>query len=411
MVYDADGTRIIRHDPGGYTTLTLPDGTELRANGAGAVAGTRYYNGAATRTANTDTSGNLTSGTTLTWTIPDHHGTGAIAVNPTTLQADHRRSLPYGQPRGTQPTGFGTKGFVGGTSDPTGLTHVGAREYDPSLGQFISLDPVFDNKDPQSWNGYAYSDSTPITNSDPSGTVMTEDRVAQVGGVRFGIGGGGGLALAGLGVVAYCLLFDCGGTPTSDRPVVDGADAHRTMVGLPGDRWVYSDGSIRDRSGRIRYDDQGTVRIPGLSAGEWNNTSDRDKIEEFFGGNLDKPGKRQYPYIDTWVEHEDGEGGTGISIKSIDWRKTSYRIDKPSIWGSPGKKALDDLDYFQRNGVPNGADFGGPTIQPGQIRDRILIMAYPKTSDPAVIQQFNRIVAEGAKRQITVYLFQVETDA
>jgi hypothetical protein len=30
----------------------------------------------------------------------------------------------------------GTRGFVGGTNDPTGLVHLGAREYDPTLGRF-----------------------------------------------------------------------------------------------------------------------------------------------------------------------------------------------------------------------------------------------------------------------------------
>ncbi|WUP09261.1 hypothetical protein OHA28_38385 [Streptomyces sp. NBC_00269] len=38
----------------------------------------------------------------------------------------------------------GTRGYVGGTTDPTGLTHLGAREYDPNLGSFISVDPVID---------------------------------------------------------------------------------------------------------------------------------------------------------------------------------------------------------------------------------------------------------------------------
>ncbi|WP_354264050.1 RHS repeat-associated core domain-containing protein [Paractinoplanes tereljensis] len=38
---------------------------------------------------------------------------------------------------------------VGGRSDSTGLTHLGAREYDPELGRFISHDPVLDTGAPQ----------------------------------------------------------------------------------------------------------------------------------------------------------------------------------------------------------------------------------------------------------------------
>lgn len=42
----------------------------------------------------------------------------------------------------------GTRGYVGGTTDPTGLVHLGAREYDPTLGQFLSVDPINDTDDP-----------------------------------------------------------------------------------------------------------------------------------------------------------------------------------------------------------------------------------------------------------------------
>lgn len=169
FVYDANGARLIRKDPGGWATLTLPDGTELKANPAGAVAGTRYVAGVAVRSANVDAQGVPTTGDTLTWTIADHHGTGQLAIDSVTVQGQRRRSLPYGGPNGTQPGGFGTKGFVGGTNDPTGLTHLNAREYDPSIGRFISIDPVFNGGEPQSWNGYAYANNAPITSSDPTG--------------------------------------------------------------------------------------------------------------------------------------------------------------------------------------------------------------------------------------------------
>lgn len=35
------------------------------------------------------------------------------------------------------------------TQDNTGLTHLGAREYDPVTGRFISVDPLLDTGDPQ----------------------------------------------------------------------------------------------------------------------------------------------------------------------------------------------------------------------------------------------------------------------
>jgi RHS repeat-associated protein len=66
----------------------------------------------------------------------------------------------------------GERGFVGGTEDATtGLTHLGAREYDPALGRFISVDPVMDLANPQQMHGYAYAGNSPITKSDPTGLL------------------------------------------------------------------------------------------------------------------------------------------------------------------------------------------------------------------------------------------------
>ncbi|WEH30586.1 RHS repeat-associated core domain-containing protein [Streptomyces sp. AM 3-1-1] len=63
----------------------------------------------------------------------------------------------------------GTRGFVGGTDDPTGLVHLGAREYDPTLGRFLSVDPVIDETDPAQMNAYSYAHNNPITQADPDG--------------------------------------------------------------------------------------------------------------------------------------------------------------------------------------------------------------------------------------------------
>ncbi|SBT38676.1 RHS repeat domain-containing protein [Micromonospora narathiwatensis] len=161
-IYDADGNRLIRRDPAGKT-LYLP-GEELRyTNGTGTATCTRYYayggSLAASRT-----------GGGLTWLAADHQGTANVSVSANAAQtATVRRQNPYGNPRGGSPTWANDKGFVGGTKDNTGLTHLGAREYDPATGRFVSVDPVFDLQNPQSWTGYGYSSSSPVTFSDPSG--------------------------------------------------------------------------------------------------------------------------------------------------------------------------------------------------------------------------------------------------
>ena len=64
----------------------------------------------------------------------------------------------------------GQKGFVGGTADiATGLTNLGAREYQPGTGSFISPDPLIDPYNPQDLNPYSYSKDNPSTLSDPTG--------------------------------------------------------------------------------------------------------------------------------------------------------------------------------------------------------------------------------------------------
>jgi RHS repeat-associated protein len=162
-LYTADGARLIERDATG-TTLYLP-GEEIRRSSTGTITTTRYY-------AWTDgVCAMRQNGTIITWLIADHQGTQQISINSGTQAVTQRRQTPYGTSRGANPTWPNKKGFVGGDNDPTGLTHLGAREYDPRIGRFISVDPVFDAGDPQSWTGYAYANNTPVTGSDPSGLM------------------------------------------------------------------------------------------------------------------------------------------------------------------------------------------------------------------------------------------------
>ncbi|GAA2634889.1 RHS repeat-associated core domain-containing protein [Actinomadura fulvescens] len=163
FIYDAAGNRLIRKDSTG-ATLYLPD-TEVRVTtGNAAAAGTRYYTHNNQTVAMRDSTG-------LRHLTGDHQGTSQIAVNATDQKTITRRFLPFGRERGAleEDTWPGERGFVGGTKDPTGLTHLGAREYDPETGRFISVDPLFNLDHPQSWNGYSYANNTPVTQSDPEG--------------------------------------------------------------------------------------------------------------------------------------------------------------------------------------------------------------------------------------------------
>ncbi|MGW7788423.1 RHS repeat-associated core domain-containing protein [Streptomyces tricolor] len=176
-LYDANGELLIRRAKGdGETVLYLGAGTELHLTVKGTTktaSATRYYtaNGQ-TIAVRTATSG--VSGTKLSFLAADHHGTSSIALESGTYAVTKRYSTPFGAPRGTKPASWpDDKAFLGKPADDaTGLTHVGAREYDPALGQFISVDPMLVLDQHQSLNGYAYANNSPITFSDPTGQCL-----------------------------------------------------------------------------------------------------------------------------------------------------------------------------------------------------------------------------------------------
>ncbi|MFJ4714208.1 polymorphic toxin-type HINT domain-containing protein [Streptomyces sp. NPDC088785] len=167
-IYDTAGNRLISRGPDA-TTLYLGQGELVLPKGATKPKATRYIPLAGSQAVQADDG-------SVSITIADHLGTGQLAIKASDLSLSQRRTTPFGNSRGTSTgTWPGTKGFVGGTTDTdTGLTHLGAREYDPATGRFISADPVMDLTDPQQINGYAYSNNNPTTFSDPSG-LYTDD--------------------------------------------------------------------------------------------------------------------------------------------------------------------------------------------------------------------------------------------
>ncbi len=188
FVYGADDDRLIRRDP--TSTTLYVAGMEIRLEKTTqSKSATRYYNHGDQVVAA------RTSGKGLTWLAGDHHGTTDVSVSDDAAQTPLRRRFdPFGRQRGTPPSFWpGQRGFVGGVIDEsTDLTHLGAREYDAETGRFISVDPVFDNGDPQSWNGYSYAGNNPVTVSDPSGLdgPLSGNQDCYYAGKNCGGGGG-----------------------------------------------------------------------------------------------------------------------------------------------------------------------------------------------------------------------------
>ncbi|MFJ1754566.1 polymorphic toxin-type HINT domain-containing protein [Kitasatospora sp. NPDC088134] len=209
FLYDASGQQLIRRDPG-RTTITLGGDELVYDTNARTTTGVRYYQ--------------IPGGTTLvrqggksTYQIGDLHGTGTLALDATTLAESRRLTDPFGNPRGTQPTGWaGDRGYVGGSKDDaTGLTNLGAREYQPATGRFLSPDPVIGLGNPQQWNAYAYSNNDPVGSSDPTGRYTC--RNGHEGCDEHGNACGGNCS-ADATMVGDCVETECGHSEINQNP-------------------------------------------------------------------------------------------------------------------------------------------------------------------------------------------------
>jgi RHS repeat-associated protein len=96
-----------------------------------------------------------------------------LTLNSAAQDPQWQQYTPYGAPRGTAPASWpDTNGFLGKPTDPTsGLTIIGARQYDPTTGLFLSIDPILETTSPLQLNGYSYAADNPVTNSDPTGLM------------------------------------------------------------------------------------------------------------------------------------------------------------------------------------------------------------------------------------------------
>ncbi|OOC55593.1 MULTISPECIES: RHS repeat-associated core domain-containing protein [Nocardiopsis] len=167
FTYTAGGARLMHSTPEA-DTLYLP-GMELRADRfTGEVEATRYYEHGGQTVA-------VRTPDRLDLLASDHQGTGQVAMDADSEQSVRRYLTPFGEGRGSSGGAWpDDKGFLGKTVDAsTGLTLVGAREYDAALGRFISADPVVDPADPLQMNGYAYANNSPLTFSDPTGLWLS----------------------------------------------------------------------------------------------------------------------------------------------------------------------------------------------------------------------------------------------
>jgi len=173
------GTTTYAYDPGGLrTSATGPAGTThtlwdplhatpqvaLETTGTGALVHRHLYGLGRL---------NHTTPDATSWNLPDTRGTLHAQISTTgTLERTWAHD-PWGTIRATTnpapdaPTNTNT--YTGETTDPTGLTYLRARYYNPTLGRFLTTDPIHQ---PHT-TPYSYTNNQPTVFVDPTGLLPT----------------------------------------------------------------------------------------------------------------------------------------------------------------------------------------------------------------------------------------------
>jgi RHS repeat-associated protein len=196
--YAADGSLLLQRDPGS-TTLYLDGGTEelVLNTAANTVSGLRYYASPDGTTVVRSSSG------AITYELANSQATNVETIDASTLAVTRRYFDPYGNARGPAVSWVDNHGYVGQPADPaTGLSLLGAREYDPVTGRFLQVDPLLETGDPNQMGGYTYAGDNPSTGSDPNGQrvlLCTDGPGSCITPPPTTNNGGGGTTTAGNG--------------------------------------------------------------------------------------------------------------------------------------------------------------------------------------------------------------------
>ena len=103
----------------------------------------------------------------------------------------------------------------GDTLTPFGLSHLGARLFDPVIGRFLSRDPVMPSGAAASSNPYAFARNDPLNSSDPTGLQPPEEPNPMIPMTPFGSAGG-----ASSGGCGRCHIVSP--TPPTPAPTLSG---------------------------------------------------------------------------------------------------------------------------------------------------------------------------------------------
>ncbi|MFJ4713697.1 RHS repeat-associated core domain-containing protein [Streptomyces sp. NPDC088785] len=368
-LYDASGELLIRRatTTDGESVLYL-GATEVRlkVSGNGAtksLSGARSYR-AGEQTIAVRTSAAGETGTRLAFLAGDLHGTSGLAVNADTLAYSKRYTTPFGAPRGPQsPAWPDDKGFLGKPADrTTGLTHLGAREYDPATGAFLSVDPLLEPEKPQSLNGYAYAGNSPVTNADPTG--MSDGLGSLLGIIGAVVGGAVGALITAVGVGLDAIGSLSGGSGGGTAPTGPWGNTAAPAGGWqPGATWNFI-----TKSWDLPFQPKGSMKDFLAQFPDWGIVSDAkaanrwESSRSMFFGWLWGGG---YPMR----EHQDFRGGDAFTqmLASDDtmekWRITLIGQARDKGMKAPFAKEAAEFAYQDK-----GPDPGSPWYKANSLR-------------------------------------------
>jgi RHS repeat-associated protein len=167
FVYDGNGVRVKKIDPDDSVTYYVGGIYEVLSTTTG-ITKTSYYYAGAQRVAMRITAG---VSTTVIYLHGDHLGSTSLTTSAGGQVVARVLYYPYGEERYTVGTLTTDYGYTGQRKNGYLDTYsMGARDYDPRLGRWLSADTIVPNPaNPQSFNRFAYVQNNPLKYTDPSG--------------------------------------------------------------------------------------------------------------------------------------------------------------------------------------------------------------------------------------------------
>ncbi|MEU3981248.1 RHS repeat-associated core domain-containing protein [Streptomyces sp. NPDC026672] len=297
--YDTDGNVLLRTSP--QENVLYLDGQELHRTTGGTVRATRLYSAAGTTVAMREADGSGAG--RLTWLLGDTQASTSLLI---TLGGvvTRRRYTPFGKERdvdGTLPPGL-DRGFLGKPEDDsTGLSILGARMYDASLGRFTGPDELSSPYTPQNLSAYSYSDNDPVNAADPSGLRLADCT--------------GGWEECGPGPHTSSGTVDTGDSTTGGTLSSPGGDSPKTASeNAPfGSKWHwYSAYDLRNGAKAAEF---GTLTLAACARGYWLTC----QLWDYYGSAL---GGKKSVDVDDLISSDAGfrEGkGADRNSKGIQW--------------------------------------------------------------------------------------------